>query len=68
LTMSKIQELLDAEAELSNKGAGKGDPVRSAILIEIRELRGTDAPVCFGHDDCSTLILSMCPWRNDCGT
>lgn len=59
--MSKtIQELLNEEAELSNR--------RYYILEEIRNRRGPDAPVCFGEDDCSTNILSTCPWRFDCGS
>lgn len=26
-----------------------------------------EAPVCFGTDDCSTMMLAVCRWREDCG-
>jgi hypothetical protein len=64
--MSEIQQLLNAEAKLGNAGKSNS-PDRMAILTKIVALRGTEAPSCHGHDDCSTLILSMCPWRIDCG-
>ena len=61
-----IQDLLDKEAQLSN--AGQGDCAeRQEILTAIRLMRGQPAPVCFGEDDCSTSMLSTCPWRFDCG-
>lgn len=56
--MSLIQELLDTEAKLSNE--------RYAVVKQIKAMRGNDPPVCWGHDDCSTLILMHCPWRVDC--
>ena len=61
-----IQELLDKEANMANSGQQDSD-FRKIILEEIKSLRGHDAPVCFGEDDCSTNMLSRCPWRNDCG-
>lgn len=54
-----IQELLDKEAKLGNE--------RYDIHKRIVEMRGTEAPICWGHDDCSTSILMRCPWRIDCG-
>lgn len=26
-----------------------------------------ERPVCFGQDDCSTYMLSRCPWSKECG-
>jgi hypothetical protein len=57
--MNQIQVLLDKEAELGNR--------RYYILQQIKAQRGTQAPPCWGMDDCSTLMLSQCPWRIDCG-
>ena len=64
--MSKLQKLLDSEARLSNAGKSNS-PERRDLHIEIKKLRGTVPPPCHGQDDCSTLILSTCPWRIDCG-
>lgn len=64
--MTYIQELLNLEANLSNDGKKDSDEYRNAH-IKIKELRGGEPPVCWGEDDCSTLILSQCPWRIDCG-
>lgn len=65
--MATIQELLDQEAMLANSGHRDSD-FRKIILEEIKQRRGIDPPSCFGEDDCSTMILMRCPWRNDCGT
>ena len=62
-----IQELLDQEATLSNTGKGKSQE-RMEIHTLIRLQRFQPAPMCFGHDDCGTDRLSMCPWRMDCGS
>ncbi len=56
--MTLIQDLLNCEAELSNS--------RLAVLKQIKVMRGTEPPDCWGMDDCSTNILSQCPWRTDC--
>ena len=64
--MSRIQDLLDLEARLSNKGEG-GSPEYRAAHAEIKKLRGEIPPHCWGHDDCSTMVLIRCPWRIDCG-
>lgn len=56
---SYLQKLLDKEASLSNQ--------RYDVLKLIRKTRGNNPPPCFGEDDCSTLVLSRCPWRIDCG-
>lgn len=64
--MTDLQKLLDKEAFLSNKGKGSSEE-RQKILTVIRLKRPGTAPVCFGEDDCSTHMLSMCPWRMDCG-
>lgn len=63
--MKLMQELLDEEAELANKG-DRGDKYKN-IHIQIKEMRGDRPPVCWGDDDCSTFILMHCPWRIDCG-
>jgi hypothetical protein len=63
--MSRIQELLDKEATMANEG--HDNDFRKIILIEIKQLRGNDAPECWGEDDCSTNTLMRCPWRIDCG-
>jgi hypothetical protein len=65
--MSNLQDLLDQEAQLSNAGKGKSEE-RQKILTLIRLKRKAPPPVCFGEDDCSSNILSVCPWRMDCGT
>jgi hypothetical protein len=54
-----IQELLDKEANLSNR--------RYHVLQQIKAARGTEPPRCWGMDDCSAQIMSTCPWRVDCG-
>jgi hypothetical protein len=58
--MTQLQELLDKEASLANR--------RDLVHKQIKVLRGEDPPVCWGNDDCSTLVLSHCPWRIDCGS
>jgi hypothetical protein len=61
-----LQDWLNREAQLSNAGKGNSEE-RMKIHTLIRLKRGSEQPVCFGHDDCSTLMLSTCPWRMDCG-
>ena len=56
--MNVTQELLNQEASLGN--------LRDAVHREIKILRGTQPPRCWGNDDCSTNIMSQCPWRIDC--
>ena len=65
--MSDMQDLLNQEATLCNTGKGDSDE-RKQIHTLIRLKRKDPAPPCLGHDDCSTLVLSTCPWRIDCGT
>lgn len=65
--MNRIQDLLDQEAALSNSGLKNDHLFKKIIIEEIKSLRGSLAPSCFGEDDCSTAILSVCPWRIDCG-
>lgn len=63
-----IQDLLNKEAKLSNEGKGDS-PERQEIIKIIRKKReGLYKPLCFGQDDCSTNMLSKCPWRMDCGS
>jgi len=66
--MTEMQELLNAEARYSN--AGKGDSAERMRIHTLIRLKRDEQwrPVCFGEDDCSTLMLSTCPWRIDCGT
>jgi hypothetical protein len=66
--MTPLQELLNEEAKMSNKGMDKEHPFRKIILEEIRQRRGQTVPACFGEDDCSTSMLSRCPFRMDCGS
>ncbi len=54
-----IQELLDKEASLGNR--------RYHVIQQIKAQRGVEPPRCWGMDDCSTQIMSTCPWRIDCG-
>ena len=56
--MSNIQDLLNKEANLANR--------RILIHKQIKAARGEDPPICWGIDDCSTQIMSTCPWRIDC--
>jgi hypothetical protein len=69
-----IQVLLDAEAGISNVLSGCNASatadlkiVRATLHRQIECLRGP-APGCYGEDDCSTSILSTCPWRMTCGS
>jgi hypothetical protein len=64
--MTHLQNLLDQEARLSNEGKRDSEE-RQQILTAIRLIRDPISPSCFGHDDCSTMVLSRCPWRNECG-
>ena len=70
-----IQVLLDAEAGISNvitrnnlggNAATELRTIRATLHRQIECLRDP-APSCYGHDDCSTAVLSMCPWRMTCG-
>jgi hypothetical protein len=63
--MTEIQQLLNREALLSN--TGHGDSIERQELHTMIRLMRTDQPPCFGEDDCSTVMLSRCPWRMDCG-
>lgn len=66
--MTELQDLLNREAQLSN--SGQGDCLeRQQLLTMIRIKRDeSNRPICFGEDDCSTNMLSRCPWRMDCGS
>lgn len=64
--MTHLQNLLDQEATLANEGKANSEE-RQQILTAIRLIRGEEPPVCFGHDDCPTMMLVRCPWRNECG-
>jgi hypothetical protein len=65
--MTSMQDLLNREAVLSN--IGKGDSVERQELLTMIRLKRDEQyrPGCFGEDDCSTQMLSTCPWRMDCG-
>lgn len=64
---SNLQDLLDQEATLSNTGLGDSEE-RKQLHMLIRLSRDERyRPPCFGEDDCSTDMLSRCPWRIDCG-
>ena len=63
-----MQDLLNQEAFYSNNGQETSDE-RMQIHTLIRLKRDDQfKPPCFGEDDCSTLILSSCPWRMDCAS
>lgn len=63
-----LQDLLNQEATLCNTGLGDSAR-RQEILTVIRLTRNEQQrPWCFGEDDCSTQMLSQCPWRMDCGS
>ena len=64
--MTKVQDLLDLEARLSNEGRGDCQE-RLDAHQQIKQLRGDDPRPCWGEDDCSTNFLMRCPWRIDCG-
>lgn len=55
------QTLLDHQATLSNQLHDVKEELR-------RRTQDLPKPPCFGEDDCSTEMLSRCPWRIDCGT
>lgn len=66
--MSTIQDLLNQEAFYANNGMADSEE-RKKIHTMIRLKRDDQwRPTCFGQDDCSTVTLSQCPWRMDCGT
>jgi hypothetical protein len=56
--MSILQDLLNKEASLGNR--------RYHVHQQIKAERGQEIPQCWGMDDCSTQIMSTCPWRIDC--
>lgn len=62
-----IQSMLDREAAICNLGSPDSEE-RQKLLTIIRLKRSSPPPVCFGEDDCSTSMLSRCPWRIDCGS
>jgi hypothetical protein len=61
-----IQTLLDAEATICNSMHDLAE-TRGHLQKQIVLLRGTVPPHCYGLDDCSSLCLSTCAWRHDCG-
>lgn len=65
--MTRVQELLNQDARMSNEGIAKDNDLRIIVQEEIRGLRGHIPPPCWGEDDCSTDSLVRCPWRIDCG-
>lgn len=65
MSNSRMQELLDQEATLSNN---KQYEDRKSVLVMIKLLRGDTPMPCWGLDDCSTSALMTCPWRIDCGS
>lgn len=72
--MTELQTLLDIEAYSSNISfKTNGETKEYAIKIHqlvcslIEDKRKPNPPVCYGQDDCSTNILSKCPWRMTCG-
>lgn len=67
--MSEIQRLLDESAKLQNEAYHNNTVADvSELYNRIKELRGTTPMPCWGEDDCSTKMLSTCPWRIDCGS
>lgn len=67
MDINSLQGLLNQEAMLANTGKDDSEE-RKQIHTLIRLKRDEQwRPICFGEDDCSTLMLSRCPWRIDCG-
>ena len=58
--MTNVQELLDKETSLDNR--------RYHVLQQIKAVRGTEPPQCWGLHDCDKQILAHCPWRIDCNS
>ena len=64
-----LQMLLDAGAILGNS-LHATDPDILTLQKRIQhciELNRGKKPHCYGDDDCSSMILSTCPWRMSCG-
>lgn len=70
--MTEIQDLLNQEAFYANNGQADCEERKQLhTLIRLKRVAAdgsSETPWCFGHDDCTTLVLSQCPWRIDCGT
>jgi len=76
MEITLIQTLLNAEACIGNMlpcvtndvDRVVGLRARNQVIVYIEKLRGDTPPGCYGEDDCSTQVLSMCPWRMTCGS
>jgi hypothetical protein len=70
-SLSEIQDLLNQEAQLANSGmADSEERMQIHTIIRLKRIAAdgsSETPWCFGQDDCTTLVLSQCPWRIDCG-
>lgn len=63
-----VLELLWEHNRLANEAYYSGSDIDlSDLKTKIKQLRGTISPPCWGDDDCSTQMLSSCPWSIDCG-
>ena len=68
-----IQTFLDIEAMASNGQTMLHDDIKQHLpeirRIAVKQLEQIrqPAPACYGLDDCSTYVLSRCPWRMTCG-
>jgi hypothetical protein len=69
-----LQMLLDVEATLLNlTWKAPASPLKAdlenlrARVITCILANRVNRPPCHGEDDCSSLCLSVCPWRIDCG-
>lgn len=63
--MLNLQDLLNKEARLGNQIyhlSKELDEVRSQII----QIRPSIPPICFGNNDCGTLMLVKCPFRWEC--
>jgi len=66
--MTEVLELYWERNKLANEAFKKGLTIDLSSYDEkIKNLRGSNPPPCWGEDDCSTLMLSRCPWSIDCG-
>lgn len=66
-----IQVLLDHQADVGNMfyGTDRYAEIKDKLDVLndiIKDMRGSQPRVCWGTDDCSTSMLSTCPWRIDC--
>jgi hypothetical protein len=75
-----LQVLMDADASINNSLGDyrrtndvdtlikQTNEVQAFLLEQIKQHRKPEPPFCYGLDDCSTASLSVCSWRDSCGS